>query len=321
MFSRDVGRKIRVALILSLLSPFIGELVSGSSPPREYFNPFTFVFLWGFYGAGVLIMRELWVRWGGGYSQLMMLGIAYGIIEEGLAVKSFFDPGWHDLGRLAVYGRYLGVNIVWAFWLSIFHAVYSISIPVLLIQIAYPEYSGVRLLARRGLAVLAAVFTSTSTIIFLFLNPYKPPAIQYFITVMIVLYLVKMARSHSAGVSAVLRRKMNGRKTFLVGVAFALAFFILYMVVPETPTPWFIPCILGLILILKLYKLMAGYNERQMMALIIGLLTPLLLFIDIVLEISGETGMAAVGILTFAVLYRNYRGLTFTPVPSSKFKR
>jgi len=111
------------------------------------------------------------------------LGLTYGIIEEGLAVKSFFDPGWPDLDRLAVYGRYLGVNIVWAFWLSIFHAVYSISIPVLLAQIAHPEYSRVRLLTRRSLDAVAAVFTTTSTIIFLFLNPYKPPAVQYLITV------------------------------------------------------------------------------------------------------------------------------------------
>ena len=104
----------------------------------------------------------------------MLLGLTYGIIEEGLAVKPFFDPGWPDLNRLAVYGRYLGVNIVWAFWLSIFHAVYNISIPVLLAQIAHPEYSRVRLLTRRGLAAVATVFTAASTIMFLFLNPYKP---------------------------------------------------------------------------------------------------------------------------------------------------
>jgi len=89
--------------MLSILSPVFGELVSGSSPPLEFFNPLVFVFLWGLYGCGVLLMRELWVRWGKGYMRLMVLGVVYGIIEEGLAIKSFFDPNWMDLGVYATY--------------------------------------------------------------------------------------------------------------------------------------------------------------------------------------------------------------------------
>ena len=138
---------------------------------------------------------------------------------------------------------------------------------------------------------------------------------------MLTLYLVKVAKSHRADVSAVIRRETNGRKPFLAGLAFTIAYFILYMAVPETPIPWFIPCILGPPLILRLYRLMAGYSWRQMMALIIGLLTPQLLFIDIVLEINGETRMAAVGILTFAALYRKYKSLTSTPVPTGNFQQ
>jgi len=123
-----MDKRIKILLILSLLSPFVGEMVSGSSPPLEFFNPVAFLFLWGLYEGGVIIVRELWVKWGRGYSRLMLLGLVYGIIEEGLAVKSFFDPEWQDLGKLAVYGRLLGINFVWSVWLSIFHAARALSL-------------------------------------------------------------------------------------------------------------------------------------------------------------------------------------------------
>jgi hypothetical protein len=83
---------------LILLSPVIAEMLSGSTPPIEWLNPIAALFLIWLYGSGVLVMRETAVRWKTGWPGILLLGAAYGIIEEGLAVKSFFDPGWMDLG-------------------------------------------------------------------------------------------------------------------------------------------------------------------------------------------------------------------------------
>ena len=52
-----------------------------------------FILLASLYGSGALLIRELKVRWRKGYVSMFLLGTAYGIIEEGLMVKSFFDPG------------------------------------------------------------------------------------------------------------------------------------------------------------------------------------------------------------------------------------
>src|SRR5207302_1555765 len=110
----------RPLLALVLLSPVIAEMLSGSTPPIEWLNPIAVLFLIWLYGAGVLVMRETAVRWKTGWPSILLLGAAYGIIEEGLAVKSFFDPAWMDLGTLGWYGRWLDVNWVWAVWLTIF---------------------------------------------------------------------------------------------------------------------------------------------------------------------------------------------------------
>src|SRR5437870_12976146 len=113
----------RPLLALILLSPVIAEMLSGSSPPLEWLNPVAALLLIWLYGAGVLVMRETAVRWKTGWPSILLLGAAYGIIEEGPAVKSVFDPGWMGLGALAWYRRWVDVDRVWGVWRTIFHRV------------------------------------------------------------------------------------------------------------------------------------------------------------------------------------------------------
>ncbi len=56
-------RKLRSpAIVLFFLSPAIGELLSGSSPPKEFFNPVTLLLLALLYGSGAILCRELTLR-------------------------------------------------------------------------------------------------------------------------------------------------------------------------------------------------------------------------------------------------------------------
>jgi len=133
-----VKKSIWPALTLFFLAPMLAELLSGSAPPVEFFNPFALLVLPALYGSGAILVRELRVRWGKGWPTVFALGAAYGIVEEGLMVKSFFDPNWMDLGPLGSYGRWAGVNWVWSLELTIFHAVFSIAIPILLVELLFP---------------------------------------------------------------------------------------------------------------------------------------------------------------------------------------
>jgi len=91
--------RCRPILVLLFLSPAIAELLSSSSPPLEFFNPPTLLLLVSFYGCGTLLVREAWVRWGRNPYTLLLLGAAYGIVEEGLLVKSFlyYLAGFRDV--------------------------------------------------------------------------------------------------------------------------------------------------------------------------------------------------------------------------------
>ncbi len=215
--------------MLALMSPVFAELMSGSSPPLEFFNPFSFVGLLGMYGAGVLLVRETSISWGKGWATMIVLGAAYGIVEEGLAVKSFFDPGWVDLGDLGDFGRFLDVNWVWAVWLTIFHSAVSICLPILVLSVLAPGYSKTRLLSDsqyRTVLILFALDIAIFAVLFSF--EYVPPLFQYLMAAAVVVLLIAAAKRMPANlVSARHALPMWTPRRFMVlGFLFLLGSFL-----------------------------------------------------------------------------------------------
>ncbi|HUK79510.1 MAG TPA: hypothetical protein VLU91_02475 [Nitrososphaerales archaeon] len=147
---------------LLLLSPGIPEYLSGSSPfSALVLNPGMFLFQiianLGLYGPGVLLVREAKVRWNKGWATVLLLGAAYGILEEGVALSTLFDPAANPVGVLGVYGHWLGVNWVWLAGILPVHMIYSISIPILLLGLVLPETNGRSFLGGRKLPVAIGI--------------------------------------------------------------------------------------------------------------------------------------------------------------------
>jgi hypothetical protein len=141
-------RSVPPGLALFLIAPVIGELVSGSTSIFEFLDPITTVTIFMLYGFGALVARELVVRWGRGWPSLLALGAAYGIFEEGTLVQSFFDPTWKDLGVLADYGWFAGMNWVWTENLIVFHSLISVGASVTLVNVLMPDRRHDRWLTR-----------------------------------------------------------------------------------------------------------------------------------------------------------------------------
>jgi len=174
--------------------------------------------------------------------------VAYGIIEEGLAVKSFFDPSWVDLGVLGTYGRWAGVNVVWGVNLALFHATFSIGIPVLLVGLMFPGRVRERWVGGRGLWLPAALLVASFLLIFFVLNPYRPPLVPYLLAVLASAGLVLLAwrlpwplpaRGGDAGdpAPATARHPARARWFGLLGFLATLAFFVIHWAVPYTGLP------------------------------------------------------------------------------------
>jgi hypothetical protein len=150
-------------LALLLLAPSIPELLTGSTPITTLFVApaffaISFLGIVGLYGTGALLIREFVVYFQKGWASVLLLGAAYGIGEEGFAVHTFFEPSGAPVGALGSYGHALGVNWLWALGLTIFHATYSIALPILLVGLIFPRERDARWLDRGALVLTSVVY-------------------------------------------------------------------------------------------------------------------------------------------------------------------
>ena len=157
---------------LLLLTPGIPEYLSGSSPLDAIaFSPVTFLFQLAanlaLYGPGVLLIREARVRWNKGGATVLLLGAAYGILEEGVALSTLFNPAAGPVGALGQYGHFAGVSWIWVAEILPVHMIYSIAVPILLLDLALPSTAGRGFLGGRKLAVAIGVLAADVASLFL----------------------------------------------------------------------------------------------------------------------------------------------------------
>jgi len=305
--------KISPALVLFLLSAAIAELLSGSAPPIEFFNPIGFVLLSLLYGSGAVVVRELKIRWNKGYVSMFLLGAAYGVIEEALMVKSFFDPQWMELGVLGIYGRWQGVNWVWAQWLTIYHAIFSIAIPITLVELAYPKKRNVRWVSNRKFIGLVALLMGVTVFGYLFLTDFYPPYVQYFFFVFVVIFLSILAWKIPSNVGkGGSNQILTPRKIFAVGFLVALTFFLFFGAGPYIYNEPLILLIIGTGLVSFIFFFLRRYdwNEDTLyhkFALVAGsvvFLVSLTPFQELdKSRLDNTQGMLIVGIITLIMLF------------------
>jgi len=304
--------KVSPALILFFLAPAIAELLSGSAPPSEFFNPVGFLLLASLYGSGALIVRELKIRWNKGYVSLFILGAAYGILEEGLMVKSFFDPNWMDLGILGSYGRWMNVNWVWAEWLTIYHAIFSIAIPITLVELAYAEKRNESWIGNKTLTSLILLLGIVTAIGYFALTPYRPPIIQYMLAIMSVIILIFIAWKTPPKIGK--KGKLLPPKPLkfaAVGFLFTLSLFMLFMagpyLIPQPPAL----IVLGIILVYAMARFLGRYawNNKTLyhkFALVAGALGFLIALTPIqefdASRMDNPRGMLVVGVIALILL-------------------
>jgi len=310
-------RGLNPAVMLFFLSPMVAELLTGSAPPVEFFQPVLFLVLCALYGSGAVLVRELVVRWRKGWPSILVLGMAYGIVEEGLMVKSFFDPSWPDLGVMSVVGRWGGVNVLWSAALTLFHAVWSISIPILIVEALFPERAGRPWVRNRTLGWLTALLAADVGFGFLLLTPYRPPALPYLLACVAVAALMACARRLPAtwskprepGPNPAGRRALSAWATGLIAT---LGFFYLIWVLPSTGVPALLnmPLIgalaaLALVVFRRLFA-NARWGIERAVAASAGALTFFILLAPLqqldTTRVDNTAGMALVGLAGVAFL-------------------
>ena len=163
-------RRFLFVLVLIFMAPLVAEVLPGSTPINM---PGLFLLDLLIYGPGALLIRELVCRRGRGWASILLLGAAYGVIEEGLALQSLFDPTY---AHVALWGvRLFGVNWVYAFVVMFWiHPVWSAAIPILLAELLFPSQRALPSLGWPGLIGTCAWYVSGVTLLGFFARTTSP---------------------------------------------------------------------------------------------------------------------------------------------------
>jgi hypothetical protein len=139
---------------LLLLSPFIAELLSGSTRISILFVYVPEVMVWG---VGALFCRELARRWRAGGVSLLLMGLALSVAEEFIIQQTSLAPLPFP-GSHPEYGRMWGVNLVYLLFMLGYESVWAVVVPVQLTELFFPRRAAQPWLRKRGTILACVVF-------------------------------------------------------------------------------------------------------------------------------------------------------------------
>ncbi|WP_214321783.1 hypothetical protein [Nonomuraea sediminis] len=162
---RSASRRIAPALGLFLLAPLVGEWLLGNQPLAAL--PYVLL-LAPMYGGGALLIREVARRAGRGWPTMVVLAMAYALLEEGPIDQMLWNPayGGFDLGLAygETYVPALGTSLSLLQDVMMMHTVWSICVPIALME-ALGRGDTRPWLGRFGLAVTCVVFLAGSALL------------------------------------------------------------------------------------------------------------------------------------------------------------
>jgi hypothetical protein len=246
-----------------------------------------------------LLVRDYTRRWQKGWRSILILGAAYGIIEEGIMVRSFFNPAWKDLGVLGSYGRWLGTNWVWAEWLAVYHAIFSITIPIFLVELTFPQ-SKTRIWLSSRMRVLFHGLLILAIILGFFAFPYDPGVLPIAFCIAAVVALGWLAKQIPNISPAKRNLKVSWKVLIPLGLSVPAIFFFFFnsALIPIAAGT----VIIGGFMVLGYERLLTrlarrGFTDLQKLGLMTGALGFFALFFDFILDlVLGRVGTSVLGV-------------------------
>ena len=104
---------------------------------------------------------------GKGWPTIFLLALAYAAIEEGLVCQTLFDPSYYGFELLReAYIPFLGMGMWWTLFVLTLHTIWSISVPIAIVESLIPERATTPWLGRPGLAVVLVLYVLGCVLIF-----------------------------------------------------------------------------------------------------------------------------------------------------------
>ena len=284
-------RSVAPVATLIFLSPVLTELLMGS---LHLTTLWLLVPEMAVYGVAALLIREA-VRWQHrGWGTILLLGIAFALVEECVILQTSLTPQFFPPADTSSFGWAFGVQWIYLVGMLGYESVYAIVLPISLTELLFPDQRAVPWLSRRGMVIAFVVFILSSVGVWWLWShgglqrygssSYQIPLLNVvlaFVVVMLVVIATLGVRLPSHAVQQATRRAWS---PWLLGpIAFLLSFFWWVLVVfayqPASTLPGVSPLIpigiglawavLSLLVVRNLSKA-SGWQDRHRLALIVG---------------------------------------------------
>lgn len=165
-------RRTKALLTLILCAPILTEIVSGNTPVHALLDPRNDLFLLMAYSVPLLVIRELAFRWRLSTAGLFVLGLAYGIWNEGLLAQTLIRVEHVPIDTFDRYIYAAGFNFSWAAVILPWHAFLAVMFPLALVAGLFPSSVQLAWLGKRTLATLAAMLLALMVCISIVRQPH-----------------------------------------------------------------------------------------------------------------------------------------------------
>lgn len=166
-------RRLAPALALLVLSPVCAEYLIGYDQiighPWELISGL--LLLAPLYGTVAVIIREVTRRTGRGWPTILLLSMAFGVVEAGLIDQSLFNPhsfsdaSWAE-GRLPTLIPALGISVHNVLGFVGGHVIWSFAAPIVVIESCVPQLADRPWLRRGGMTAMVALYALAVVIFF-----------------------------------------------------------------------------------------------------------------------------------------------------------
>jgi hypothetical protein len=155
-------RSIPAALTLFFVAPLVAEYLLGDLPLTLLA---ALIMLAPMYGGGALLIRELARRSGRGWPTILLLGVAYALIEEGFSTQSLFNPNYLGFHLLApAWIPALGIGAWWTLFMLNLHPFWSIGVSIALVEGLFPARARSPWLGKVATSFVAFLFVAGAAV-------------------------------------------------------------------------------------------------------------------------------------------------------------
>jgi hypothetical protein len=189
-------RSILAAVTLFFLAPIVAEFLLGDFPATWLL---LIIVLAPMYGGGAILIRELTRRSGRGWPTILLLGVAYAIIEEAFTTQTLFNPDIYGMHmHLLSHGWIpaLGIGAWWTLFMLNVHAFWSIGVSIALAEGLYPSRARTPWLGKVGFSVAAVLFAIGivySTVYTFHHDPFRASTAQFIVSAVLVVVFAAAA--------------------------------------------------------------------------------------------------------------------------------